>query len=259
MKKRIISAVTAAIFGTVGLAVFSFYDIVIFEDALLNTFMLESITYLLAAAALFVIAFCIKMPDIFIFKTCRREFLLILPAFSVAAANFPFGALFFGGAAITRTDAIPLFIIWCVLSALLEEIIYRGFLLTFLMDLTDGAKIKSALLSSLIFSVSHAANFFIGNNIGATFLQIGYTFLIGIMLAFVTLVTKNIWLPALVHAVFNIGGRILEKLGTGSPWELIFWILTIVCGVLAAIHILIYTRRELSKRQPKTETGSRRG
>ena len=41
------------------------------------------------------------------------------------------------------------------------------------------------------------------------------------------------------HFIFNIGGNILLYLGEGNGCDLMFWIFTIVAGIICAIHTII--------------------
>ena len=66
------------------------------------------------------------------------------------------------------------------------------------------------------------------------------------MLTVTMLKLNNIWLVVVIHAIFNFGGQIIENIGMGSPWDTVFWILTISGGVLCAGHI-IYTLIKLDR------------
>ena len=75
-------------------------------------------------------------------------------------------------------------------------------------------------------------------DIGSVLLQSVYTFLIGGMLAVVAIKTKNIWMGVIIHAAFDFGGLMTTTIATGDPWDAVFWILTISCGILCAGHII---------------------
>ena len=165
-----------------------------------------------------------------------------LPCFMVAFVNFPYSAVISGGVTITRPDLIWLYILYVFAIALLEELIFRGVLLYLTEDLLRNAKHKPLLtvaICSLIFSLFHLTNLFVGAGIGATLLQCVYTFLIGAMLTVTMLKLNNVWLCVLIHGVFNFGGLLtISGIAIGNPWDTVFWILTIVSGVLAAGHII---------------------
>ena len=84
----------------------------------------------------------------------------------------------------------------------------------------------------------HLFNLFAGASVGATFLQVGYSFLIGAMLSAVLIKTDNLWLCVLLHAGFDFGGSIITELGTGIFQDLWFWIFTAFAGVLCLAHVL---------------------
>lgn len=164
-----------------------------------------------------------------------------LPCFMVAFINFPYSALINGTASIARMDLMGLYILYVFGIALLEELIFRGVAIMVIGDLLKGKKHKpllTALFSSLFFSLFHLTNLFVGADIGSVMLQCLYTFLIGGMLAVTMLKGGNVWLCVLIHALFDFGGLLIIQIGTGSPWDLVFWILTIVGGVLCAGHIM---------------------
>ena len=173
-----------------------------------------------------------------------------IPCFLVAFVNFPFSALIRGAAVIERVDLLWLFLLKCIAIALLEEIFFRALLLPLFME--RFAKYRccvfiSVLGSSVLFALMHLINLFFGAGVGETMLQVGYTFLIGCMLAVMMLRTENIWLCVIVHALFDIGGMIVTDLGNGPFQDMTFWILTIVAGLLCAVHILLSLKRIIAE------------
>ena len=176
-------------------------------------------------------------------------FVWSLPCFMVAFINFPYSALVNGTAAIFRNDLIWLYAIYALSIALLEEFIFRGVLLLLVKDYSRNkrhAPLLTVIICSAIFSLFHLTNLFDGGNVGYVLLQCVYTFLIGAMLTTTMLKLNNIWLCVFIHAIFNFGGQIIENLGSGNPWDIVFWILTISGGVLCAGHI-IYSLLKLDK------------
>ena len=172
-----------------------------------------------------------------------------IPCFMVAIINFPFGVLISHKAEITHMNLMGLYIL-CVFSiALLEELIFRGVLLLLVSDYLRGKKYQylwTALICSLVFSLTHLTNLFEGMGITDVLLQCLYTFLIGGMLVITMLKTKNIWLCILIHAIFDFGGMMIYTIGVGETWDTLFWILTFVGGALCAGHV-VYTLVKLEK------------
>ena len=164
-----------------------------------------------------------------------------LPCFMVAFVNFPYSAIISGEASIIRTDLMFIYILYVLGVSLLEEFIFRGVLLIVIFDIFKRKKhcpLLTTIVCSLIFSLFHLTNLFVGADVGSVLLQCGYTFLIGAMLTITMLKLKNIWLCVLVHALFDFGGLLIINVGSGNPWDMMFWILTITSGVLAAGHFI---------------------
>ena len=88
--------------------------------------------------------------------------------------------------------------------------------------------------SSVIFGVVHLANIFVASP-GAVLLQIGYSALIGGLCCMVLLETGNIWLCAIIHALYNFGGGVVSRLGGGTIWTPAEVALTAILGALVAI------------------------
>lgn len=159
-----------------------------------------------------------------------------VPCLAVAAVNFPFSALISGKAVIKRGDLLWLFLLKCFSVALLEESFFRALLVPVLKE--KRGDLFAVLVSAALFGAMHLINLFSGN-VGAVFLQVGYTFLLGCMFAVMLLRTGNVWLCVLVHFLFDVGGTIVADLGGGSFQDTIFWILTAAVGALCAVHILV--------------------
>ncbi len=171
-----------------------------------------------------------------------KRLLWCIPPLAVVFVNFPYSALISGAARITNAALLPLFLFKCFLIGLSEEWIFRGILFDFLYRRSrqkGGTCFTAVLVSSLIFGAFHLFNLLDGANAGGVLLQCGYSFLIGAMLAVVFLKTQNLWICVILHTLFDFGGFIVGDLGTGAPQDTTFWILTIVTGVLCAVHIIV--------------------
>lgn len=173
----------------------------------------------------------------------------ILPLL-VALVNFPFSSLIRGIAHITRADLLGLFLFKCLLIGLGEEVLFRGIVFDSLMQAfkkKNDALFWSVLLSSAVFALFHFINLLDGADILSVLQQVGYSFLIGAMLAVVLQQTKNLWLCVALHALFDTGGMIVSDLGVGDPQDLIFWILTIIVGVGCAVQIVFMLVKQQKK------------
>ena len=183
-------------------------------------------------------------------KNFFKAMIWSLPCFMVAFINFPYSAIIQGTVNIDRMDLMGLYIVYIISVALLEELIFRGVLLVLAKDYLKNnrhAPLLITLICAAIFSLFHLTNLFVGGAVIPTLVQCVYTFLIGAMLIVTMLKLKNIWLCILIHAIFNFGGMlVITEIASKDPHDTIFWILTIVSGVLCAGHI-IFTLIKLDK------------
>ena len=182
-------------------------------------------------------------------KGSLKGMLWALPCFMVAFVNYPYTAIASGEAQIDREDLLGLYALYIVGIALLEELIFRGLLVMLAKDYFKSKRhvpLLVTIICSAVFSLFHLTNLFGGADVGYTLLQCVYTFLIGAMLTVTMLKLNNIWLCFVIHTIFDFAGLIVIHLGQGNPWDITFWILTIVSGVLCAGHV-IYTLIKLEK------------
>jgi len=77
-----------------------------------------------------------------------------------------------------------------------EEIFFRGLALKFLGE--KGSK-KAIVWSSVIFGVLHIGNAFSGRDMQYIILQVAFAFLVGIVLAELVTITKNLWIVIIWH------------------------------------------------------------
>lgn len=186
---------------------------------------------------------------------------LSLPALVIAINNFPILGLV-GGTVQIVADAprILLFTAAVVGIGLFEEIAFRGVVFPVLLErilrklkekekenpripTETKAVLLSIVLTSLVFGLVHVLNLFAGGSPGAVVLQIGYSFLIGGMCAIVLLKTRCIFIPVLIHAVYDFGGLMFRYLCVGKLWDTPTVILTAVLGVLAGVYFLVLLLR----------------
>lgn len=139
--------------------------------------------------------------------------------------------------------AINLFAI-AVLPALLEEMIYRGYILRTLRPYGNWFAV---IISSLLFSLMH------GN-----LRQIPFAFIVGLVLGLLYVVTDNIWLPIAVHFTNNAISVLMEYFGFSLPEEYVgvFYALVIYglvfVGIVAAVVLFSMYKRNVAI--PKTNT-----
>lgn len=234
----------------VGIALaFGIPNLIPYTDLTLGKLVEDTVPRL--AVSIFLIVFMLMKGYAETFKPKWRGTYILwsVPCFLVAIVNFPFSAVIRGVAVIERVDLLWLFLLKCVAIALLEEIFFRALLLPLFMERFAPNRYRvliSVLCSSILFALIHLLNLFFGAGVGATLLQVGYTFLIGCMLAVMMLKTKNIWLCIIVHAVFDVGGLIISDLGRGVFQDTVFWVLTAVVGLLCTVHVILSLRRVIT-------------
>ena len=105
----------------------------------------------------------------------------------------------------------------------------------------------SIIISSAIFGAMHLLNLLGGFN-PYVFLQVGYSFLIGAVCGFALIVCGNIFVPILLHAIFDFGGFFLsEGIATGRLWTLPNIIWTAVFSIAMATAIIaIFFKNDFS-------------
>lgn len=172
----------------------------------------------------------------------KKTLIWLLPPFAVVLVNFPFSALISGTAVVTHGEWWWLFAIQCVLIGIIEEWFFRGILLDLFLQIArekERCVFFPVLFSSVAFALFHLFNLLDGAGVGEVLLQTGYSFLIGGMLAVVFCRTRNLWICVILHTLFDVGGFLIECLGTGNPQDTVFWVLTAVVGVACAVHIIL--------------------
>ncbi|MFS0784447.1 CPBP family intramembrane glutamic endopeptidase [Bacillus sp. 1P06AnD] len=98
-------------------------------------------------------------------------------------------------------------LLYSLLIGFVEETLFRGIILRLLVP---KGKMKAIIVSSLLFAFTHALNAVGGQSAADTVMQIGYAFLIGLVLA--SLVVKHHALPLMIifhalHDFFQFTGQ----------------------------------------------------
>ena len=170
----------------------------------------------------------------------------VLPAFLVMLNNFPFVPIMLGDMSINATFLqVITYSLFCLSIGILEETVFRGCLLPLCMFKCSKSKkglFWAVVQSSALFGAMHLFNLLAGFS-PAVFLQVGYSFLIGLVCGFALIVSGNIYAPILLHAVFDFGGFLLgEGLATGVLWGLenIIWtaVSSVILGVVLVVNFI---------------------
>ena len=111
-----------------------------------------------------------------------------------------------------------------VLPALLEELIYRGYILRTLRPYGNWFAV---IVSATLFSLMH------GN-----LRQIPFAFIIGLVLGLLYVVTDNIWIPVAVHFTNNAISVLMEYLGFALPDKYVDVFYTLVIDGLVFVGLI---------------------
>lgn len=195
--------------------------------------------------------------DLMRFGNIKKSLLIILLALIVSLNNFPVIAYMDGRANLSEPFyRVILFLIECLSVGFFEEILFRGILLIVMIekfsDLKGGTRI-SVIISSLIFGLVHLVNLFDGASLGSTILQVGYSFLMGMLWAMIYLKTGNIWVVMILHATYNFFGQVMFYLGAVEnrfdPYTIL---ITVILAMIVASYALhLYTKGELITKHQK--------
>lgn len=170
----------------------------------------------------------------------------IMAAFLVALNNFPIATLLVHRTATVTApkEAVLAFLLACLGTALFEELLFRGFLLPLCLARTGRTRrgrFAAVLISSAVFGAFHLPNLLAGADPGATLLQVGYSFLVGCVAAVLCLLTGGLLLPVLFHLVYNVGGYLVPRLGTGplydTPTVFVTVFLSLACAILVFLAL----------------------
>ena len=75
------------------------------------------------------------------------------------------------------------------------------------------------------------------SNIPTVLAQCAYTAFLGLVLGFIYISTKNIYLPIIFHILFNFLNDILVVQLFNLKWDLTFFLINILIGLILSIYI----------------------
>jgi len=174
-------------------------------------------------------------------KPLFKEILLFLPFFLICFNNFI--ASFINGGFEPLSDGYILFleIFLCLISAVLEEIIFRLFIQNFLENKTPLARI---LLSAAIFALFHFINAVNVRSVVAfinVLFQVVYTFGLGLAIAFIYEYSRSFITVVLMHFFFNLFNDVLYGFLQGFSSNLVFIFTSVIMALLAVSYgVVLY-------------------
>ena len=225
----------------------------IIENERKNFFVFESLTLLFGFLAFFIV---MKEEQSGLFLK-PKNLLFLLPGIIVAIDNFQFAAYFSGKMQPLRADALDwiLFSIYCLLTGLFEETIFRGTIFALIANRFEKNKkglLKTIIVSSVVFGLAHLFNLFTGGG-AVVLLQVCYSTLTGMLFAFVLIKTKNLLCSAFAHGLYNFCGLLFsaeQGLGFGAVIDFYTgFTMFIVCSLVAVFAIISFVKYTEDERE----------
>lgn len=224
------------------IAFFEFVPVTFYPDAKLSEIIKMTVTRGLCSA-MFVVLMLYLDYKVHCFKKFGRALLFALPCFAVVINNLPIIAIATGEAYLTSPEWYMIwFALECIFIGIFEEAAFRGALFLILLEKRRSSTKQIFWVtvgSSAIFGGIHLLNLMAGGGFGPTMLQVGYSFLIGGMCAVVLLRTRNIWICALLHAIYDFCGFLMPTLGAGKWWDTPTVIITVVLALATAVYMVV--------------------
>lgn len=177
-------------------------------------------------------------------KKIKNNLLLGL-VFIICVNNFPFISIILNKVSLSNNvTSWILHIFNCFSVSILEELVFRGIIFTLLFNLFANNKNKvflSIVISSSAFGLLHLVNLFAGEHIFYVTIQIGYSFLTGVLFAVSYLISRKIAVPIILHFIYNFGGLLQENgLLTGQIWCVFQVVETVIISVIIGVFVLYY-------------------
>lgn len=143
-------------------------------------------------------------------KADAKKTLYYLPLFAFVALAF------LGGIENSLSFVDILLVILLMINVgFLEELLFRGYLLN---AIAQGKGMRRAvLISGITFGFGHIVNLLRGYDASELAMQIAGAIAIGLVLALLVIITKNLIPGILFHILFNIGGTITVQRSSSEP------------------------------------------
>ena len=222
-----------------------------FQLFIKNDWVLFTINVLTRISSIIFILYSLKKEQIKfnIFHKPKRKDLAFIPLLFLCASNFM--VAIYQKSVINQVvnydNIIQAFFI-SILTAIKEELLFRGILLTE-FDKTQS-KFKTIIYSALIFGSIHLLNIGSLSSIIPSLLQVLYTAFLGLFLGFIYLYSKNLIYPIIFHFTFNFFNDSLVTNLYQLKWELSYFIINALVGLCVFVYgfilLSIFKRKEIS-------------
>jgi len=245
MKKTLKTAIYT-IFVILSLFVIAteFFGVTFSCDEMINSFISDTVMRVLSGICVMLLITALSFGTLS-FKRITAKWLLVLPCLLVIINNFPFFDWLSQKPEIINGRYLPYFLAECLAVGFFEELLFRGFIFPFCLEKWNGSKkevVKAMVVSSAVFGLFHLTNLF-SEPFGAVIMQVGYSFLLGMLMCFVMMYTENVWLCVIMHAGFNFAGLFATTLTAGVATGVTTWIITAVIAVIVAVYaILVFAK-----------------
>ncbi len=239
-KNFLVTTVLTLIF--VLLLVLELFSKQIFVTDIARIYLYPILTRAIAGAACLIFLFRWGMYNILSFRVKLWHMAVFLPCMAIAVNNFPIIPFLKNEVYINaELSWLALYALLCLCVGFFEEMAFRGCIfpaVLFRLRTKRTGLFWSIVVSSAIFGIIHLLNIINGASVGATILQVGYSFLIGGMCSVILIKTQNIWYCVILHAVYNFAGGVVPQLGGGDIWTVPEIILTAAVAVPVAIYVI---------------------
>lgn len=230
--------IAAIVLLCVAVAVLEFVPVVYTEDEVRNRLLSDCIPLLVGSVA---VIWLMARGGSGLFGRPVR-LLWFLPCLVIALDNFPLCSYLAGKSQLYHTGAADwaLFALYCAGVGVFEECVFRGILFPLMAARFSADRkgfLKTYFLSSVIFGGMHLFNLFSGGGAAAV-LQAGYSTLTGGLFAYALIKTKNIFLCAFAHGLYDFCGLMFQTLGGGTVFDLPTVAMMTILSVAVAAFVL---------------------
>lgn len=222
-------------------------------EILIDNFIIQSILRIIIELALIFYVLYYNKKEFFIpfkFKKISKRDIIYLPLLLLCFSNL--FVIYYQRATLNENiNCINLIItiIKTFTIIFVEELLFRMIVLEELYKSKN--KFQTIFLSSLIFSLVHAVKIS-PSNIIIVLVQIGYTFILGIILGFILIDSDNLIIPIIFHFLFNFINNDLVIELFDFKNDLSFYVINIIVGIIVLIYLffVVLLERRSEKNAP---------
>lgn len=189
-------------------------------------------------------------------KSFFKSSLILFPFYLVCLNNIPFVSVASGNSKFIIGKNFPVYCVLCLTISVFEEICFRGLVLQNLEKYKKTNTIfKKIVIGSLIFSACHLVNAF-SFNVGYLLMQLGYSFLIGLVCCFSYYASKSLYMPIILHFIFDLGGLMTDySVVCGNIWDKASVLTTVFLSVFTLIYgIIVFIKVYKEKENESSDT-----